>query len=361
MKKLLLNQETKIQQMRELAVHKKKLWKSPQLRNLFLELTLRCNENCIHCGSRCGEVRSGELTLQQYQNFLNKVKKDFGTEGLMLCITGGEPLLRRDFFEITGYANQLGFHWGMTSNAVLIDETVAEKLAKCGMRTISVSIDGMRETHDRFRRTPGGYDAAMRGLNELIAHGGFGHIQVTTVIHRGNIGELEQLFQVLDGMDIDSWRVINLEPIGRAKDYPELLLQKQDYINLFTFIKEKREQGLPVLYGCSHYLGLEYERELRDWYFLCNAGIYTAGIMANGDIGACLDIERKQELIYGNILKDDFKEIWEHGFAEYRRNLYEDSEMCRDCREREFCGGGSFHSWDFEQKRQKVCFKGTLF
>lgn len=347
--------------MRELAAYKKKLWKSPQLRNLFLELTLRCNENCIHCGSRCGEVRSNELTLQQYQNFLDKVKKDFGTEDLMLCITGGEPLLRRDFFEIMGYANQLGFHWGMTTNAVLIDETVAEKLAKCGMRTISVSIDGMRETHDMFRRTPGGYDAAMRGLNALIANGGFEHIQVTTVIHRSNIGELEQLFHVLDEMDIDSWRVINLEPIGRAKDFPELMLHKQDYINLFTFIKKKREQGIPILYGCSHYLGPEYERELRDWYFLCNAGIYTAGIMANGDIGACLDIERRPELIYGNILKDDFKEIWEHGFGEYRRNLCEDSEMCGNCREREFCGGGAFHSWDFEQKRQNVCFKGTLF
>ncbi|MCM1468634.1 MAG: radical SAM protein [Alistipes sp.] len=353
--------EIKKEQMKELAAYKRTLWKSPRLRNLFLELTLRCNENCIHCGSRCGEVESGELTLEQYQNFLEQVKKDFGTEEIMLCVTGGEPLLRRDFFEIMSYADRLGFHWGMTSNGVLIDEAVAERLKKCGMQTISVSIDGLRKTHDTFRRTPGGYDAAMRGLNALIAQGGFQHIQVTTVVHQNNIGELEQLFQVLDGMDIASWRIMNLEPIGRAQDFPELFLHKQDYIHLFHFIQEKRKQGIPVLYGCSHYLGPEYERELRDWYFLCNAGIYTAGIMANGDIGACLDIERKPELIYGNILKDDFKEIWEHGFGEYRRNRCEDNETCQKCPEQEFCGGGSFHSWDFKEKKQKVCFKGTLF
>lgn len=347
--------------MEELARYKEKLWKNPQLRNLFLELTLRCNENCIHCGSRCGEVKSDELTLEQYKNFLDKLKKDFGTKGFMLCITGGEPLLRRDFFDIMNYANELGYCWGMTTNATLIDDNVAERLRKCGMSTVSVSIDGLPKKHDWFRRSSGAYEAAMRGLNALINNGGFKHVQVTTVVHKQNIKELEQLYHMLEAVDIDSWRIFNLEPIGRAEDFPELMLQKQDYIELFTFIKEKRKQGVPILYGCSHYLGMEYEREVRDWYFLCNAGIYTAGIMANGDIGACLDIERRPELIYGNILKDDFKEVWENGFGEYRRNLYEDNEACKKCLEWEFCGGGAFHSWDFEQKKQKICFKGTLF
>lgn len=357
----MLNHDIKKEHMRELATYKKSLWEKPQLRNLFLELTLRCNENCVHCGSRCGEVKSDELTLEQYKNFLDKVKVDFGTEGMMLCVTGGEPLLRRDFFEIMDYANRLGFHWGMTSNGTLIDDEVAEKLRKTGMRTISISIDGLEGTHDLFRRTPGGYKAAMRGLNALINNGGFKHVQVTTVVHRKNIGELKELYRVFEDMDIDSWRILNLEPIGRAQEFSELLLQKQDYIDMFHFIKEKRSQDIPIQYGCTHYLGLDYEREVRDWYFLCNAGIYTAGIMANGDIGACLDIERRPELIYGNILKDDFTKVWQQGFGAYRRNLYEDNEGCKNCKEREFCGGGAFHSWDFDEKRQKMCFKGILF
>ena len=358
---MLLTKETKTAHMTELAAYKRKLWRQPKLRNLFLELTMNCNERCLHCGSRCGEVESTELSVEVYKRFLDKIKADFGTKELQLCITGGEPLLRPEFFEIMGYAHELGFHWGMTSNGTLIDKEVAKRLQECGMGTISVSIDGLPETHDWFRRTSGGYEVAMRGVDALLANGSFQHVQITTVVHKKNIGELEELYRRFEDVDIDSWRVINLEPIGRAEDMPELLLAKQDYVTLFDFIREKRSEGAPVQYGCCHYLGTEYEREVRDWYFLCNAGIYTAAVMANGDIGACLDIERRPELIFGNILKDDFSEVWKNGFGVYRRNLYEDNAACKACAEREFCGGGSFHSWDFEKKRQKMCFKGTLF
>lgn len=95
-------------------------------------------------------------------------------------------------------------------------------------------------------------------------------------------------------IDIDSWRIINIEPMGRALEYPELILTKDDYIMLFEFIRNKRIAGEPVTYGCSHYLGMEYEREIRDWYYLCTAGLYTASITANGDIIACLDIDADQ-------------------------------------------------------------------
>lgn len=106
--------------MTKLAEYREGLKTKPQLRNLFLELTLRCNERCLHCGSSCGDVPSEELTVPQYEKFLKEVKEDLGTDKKMLCITGGEPLLRKDFFDIMGIANQLGFRWGMTSNATLM-------------------------------------------------------------------------------------------------------------------------------------------------------------------------------------------------------------------------------------------------
>ncbi|MGN1423473.1 MAG: radical SAM protein [Oscillospiraceae bacterium] len=351
----------KYEHMAQLAEYKKKLWQQPELRNLFLELTLRCNESCIHCGSKCGNVKSEEMPAEVYFRFLDKIKADFGGRLPMLCITGGEPLLRRELFDIMGYAGKLGFTWGMTSNGTLIDDDVAEKLYKCGMKTISVSIDGLRETHDTFRNTKGGYDAAMKGINALINHGGFSHVQITTVIHKQNIDQLDELYDIMCGIDIDSWRVINIEPIGRAKEHPQLLLDAADYRRMLDFIREKRGMGMPVVYGCSHYLGAEYEREVRDWYFLCNAGIYTASVMANGDIGACLDIERRRETIEGNILRDDFTEIWKNGFRYFRAPLDSRSRTCSDCSSRLYCGGGAFHSWDFDGCEQRVCFKNVLF
>ena len=223
------------------------------------------------------------------------------------------------------------------------------------MGTVSISIDGLRETHDRFRQTPGGYDRAMKGIEALLSEGGFHEIQVTTVVTHDSIGELDALYEVFDKIDIDSWRVIGIEPIGRALDHPELLLTVQDQRDLLDFIRDKRRSGAAVTYGCSHYLGVEYECEVRDWYFLCNAGIYTASVMVNGDIGGCLDIERRPETIFGNIFTDDFTEVWKNRFGTFRRDPGSGCSECTECASYRFCGGGARHSWDWDQNRQRVC------
>lgn len=237
--------DVKIQHMRRLAEYRRSIIGAPPLRNLFLELTLRCNERCLHCGSRCGEHdRVPELSLEQYRQILDDVKRDFGAEQLELDITGGEPLLRRDFFDIMGYAHSLGFRWGMTSNATLIDDGVARRLRECGMKTISVSIDGLEATHDALRGMKGAYAGAMRGIQALIRQGGFQAVQVTTVVNHRNFGELSALFDIFRDMDIDSWRVINIEPIGRALDTPDLMLTDDEYRAMFDFIREKRWRAI---------------------------------------------------------------------------------------------------------------------
>ena len=357
----MLNVDIKNAHMKQLAEYREELKKKPVLKDLFLELTTRCNERCLHCGSYCGEIQNNELTLEQYMTFLDQIKADFNINDFMLCITGGEPLLRKDFFCIMDYANRLGFKWGMTSNGILITPEVAEKLATVGMQTISISIDGLEETHDAFRQTPGGYKKAMQGIQNLINVGKFKHIQVTTVVTHQNIGELDQLFDIFDKIDIDSWRVINIEPMGRAKQHPELLLTKEDYKYLMEFIRTKRINGEPVEYGCSHYLGTEYEREIRDWYFLCGAGVYVASITTNGDIISCLDIERRPEFVQGNILTDNFKDVWFNKFKEFRIDLSDLNETCKNCSECDKCHGDSFHSWNFDENKPNLCFKDILF
>ncbi len=347
--------------LRQLEDYRRSLMTKPDLRNLFLELTLRCNEHCLHCGSWCGDVKSEELSVEQYRTFLEQLKEDMTVDGKMLCITGGEPLLRKEFFEIMEIADKLGFKWGMTSNATLINDEVARDLRRVGMGTISVSIDGLEETHDAFRQTPGGYKKAMNGIESLLKIGGFQAVQVTTVVTHQNIGQLDELFKIFNEMDIDSWRVINMEPMGRAKNHPELILTPEDYQTLFEFIRNKRIAGEPVTYGCSHYLGLEYEREVRDWYFLCTAGLYTASITASGDIIACLDIERRPEFVQGNILTDRFSDVWKNKFQIFRRDLAEENEKCAKCDQKNFCHGGSYHSWDFDKNEPQLCFKDILF
>ena len=351
--------DIKTNHMELLHEYRQELRKQPKLKFLFLELTLGCNERCLHCGSYCGEKTSSQLSPEHYFALLDKVKQDF-KELPMLCITGGEPLLRKDFFEILSYAKKSGYRWGMTSNATLITNDIARSLKEAGMGTISVSIDGLEQTHDDFRRTKGGFRKAIEGIKNLLEYD-FHSVQVTTVVTKKNISELDALFDLMEELDVNSWRVINIEPIGRALRLDGYTLEADDYRRMFNFICDKRKEGYPVMYGCSHYLGLDYEREVRDWYFLCNAGVYTASIMANGDIGACLDIERRPETIQGNILRDDFTKIWREGFDIFRRPLSDTNQKCRCCTSCAFCEGGAYHSWNYDENRPMVCFKDILF
>lgn len=352
--------EIKERNLDTLAEYRDKLRKKPELRQLFLELTLKCNENCFHCGSRCSAQMPHGLELEQYKSLLDEVKENFGTK-LMIALTGGEPLLYPKFFDLVEYIRSLGFPWGMTSNGTLITKDTARRLKECGMRTISVSIDGVRDTHNRYRKMERGYELAMRGIQNLIDLNSFDSIMVTTVVNHENISELDELFEIFNDMDINEWRLTGLEPIGRAMEAANMQLTPTDYRILMEFIRDKREQKLPVEYSCSHFLGLEYEADVRDWYFLCNAGVYVAGIMVNGAVGACLDIPRNERTVQGNIFQDNFTDIWKNCFEIFRTLLSERNSRCTHCPQSRWCEGGSYHSWDYEKDEPKVCFKDILF
>lgn len=354
-------ERVKREHMSMLADWREKKYVSPELRQMFLELTQRCNEHCIHCGSRCGKTEAtAELTVHQYYDFLSDIASNFDTGKMQVNITGGEPMIRKDFFDIMSIINDLGFRWGMTSNGTLITEKTLPGLIETGMKTISVSLDGLKESHDTFRQIPGLWDKTMRGIHLLVDAKAFSNVQITTVVHHKNVYELPKLLEILNQIDIDSWRIINMEPIGRAQEHPEMMMTPKDYRYMFDFIRMCRHSGLPVSYGCSHFLGVDYEREVRNWYFLCNAGIYVAGITYSGDICSCLDIERRPETIVGNILTDDFKTVWDTKFGFFRRDRSKDSEKCRSCPDKKFCAGDAMHSWDFDSNSPRLCMRNIL-
>ena len=303
------------------AEQRARLFEKPDLIYLFFELTRSCNSKCFHCGSSCEPGLGHGPDKEAFKAVLDDVKEHFDLKRVQLCITGGEPLLYPDFEELLGYAVDNGFHWGMTTNATLITKDVADMLARTKMGTVSVSIDGLRDTHDRQRGIAGGYDRAMQGIQNLI----------------------------------------DREPMGRALDYPDMLLTPDDQRYIFNFIRDKREKGIPVNYGCSHFLGLEYEREVRDWFFYCGAGTHTAAIRVNGDITACLDIEERPEFVQGNIYKDKFSDVWFNRFREFRKPLSSLCEDCQKCEWEKWCAGGSRHCFDYDNNKQRVCFKDILF
>ena len=336
--------------------------RKPELQQLFLEVTPRCNLSCIHCGSRCDEhAQTDEVSFDEYKALLERMREVFGTR-VFVVLTGGEPMLRQDIFDLGSYIRDLGFSWGMTTNATLISPSAAQRLVDAGLRTVSISVDGTARTHDAVRRKAGAYEAALAGIRNLAATKALKELQVTSVMNHQTMDTLDALFEIMVDLPIDSWRLANVEPIGSALAHPEILFQPDDYARLFSFIREKREQEWPVSYGCCHFLGLGYEGELRNWFWLCNAGIHVMSVMHNGDIGSCLDIPRNDATVFGNIRTHDIAEVWRDGFGIYRQQdgLASRNATCAACTQKRWCRGDSAHSWDFDAERPLACMLRDL-
>ena len=345
----------------QLAEYQKSLYNEPKLRYLFFELTDCCNLNCMHCGSKCTSSNRNYLDFELIERTLSSVRRGNDPSEIMICITGGEPLLHPDIYKTVYIARQMGFSVGITSNGTLIDKKRAEMLVKAGLNTITISLDGLGDTHDKFRCSQGAFEKAVNGIRFLKQAGI--EPQVLTVVHKNNISQLEDIYQFLQKEDICSWRLVNIDPIGRAATNNSLLLEGEDLKYLFDYIRAKRFDEncvMDVTTGCSHFLTYEFENEVRDYYFQCGAGTVVASIMANGDIGACLDIERNQKLIQGNVYRDDFMDVWQNKFRIFRRDRSDECEKCRDCKNKNVCLGDSAHTWDFDKDEPYYCVADML-
>ena len=138
---------------------------------------------------------------------------------------------------------------------------------------MSISIDGVGETHDNFRRIKGAYNNTINNIKKLQNDKFLKTFQITTVINKSNINQLEDLYKVMEDLEVDSWRIVNMDPIGRAMDNDNLSLDKNDYINLLDFIENKRKKSkFDVTYGCSHFLGMKRENTVRANCFFCFSG-----------------------------------------------------------------------------------------
>ena len=136
--------------------------------DLFWECTLTCNAKCKHCGSSAENKKyDGELSTEEIKNAFKQIANDMDSSKILINVTGGEPLVRKDLFEVMKYASkELGFHLGMTTNGMLLTDENILKLKKANMETISISIDGLRETHDRFRQVYGSYDVIINNIKK---------------------------------------------------------------------------------------------------------------------------------------------------------------------------------------------------
>ncbi len=136
------------------------------LRIIAWEITRTCNLSCVHCrAASVDKPYEGELTTREAFELLDQIAR---ISKPIIILTGGEPLLRSDVFDIASYGSSLGFRMTMAVNGTLLSPEIAKRIKESGIQRVSISLDGANaSTHDSFRQVDGAFDGAIEGINRL--------------------------------------------------------------------------------------------------------------------------------------------------------------------------------------------------
>jgi radical SAM enzyme (rSAM/lipoprotein system) len=323
-----------------------------ELQYLFWECTHRCNLKCIHCGSDCKQNSSiPDMPASDFLQITAKIKSEYDPKDIMIVITGGEPLMRTDI-ELCGteLAKQ-GYSWGMVTNGVLLSKQRLESLMNAGLRSVTVSLDGLEANHN-WMRNKKCYEDVIISIALLVEQNGL-VFDIVTCINQRNCSELNEIKELLISIGVKKWRLFTISPTGRAKDNPELVLTDHQFFDLMEFIKKTRQENqIAANYECEGFVG-KYEMAVRDGYYFCRAGINIASILLDGSISACPNIDIR--FSQGNIYKNSFLDIWNNQFKIMRQRDWMKTGICEHCEVFKWCNGNGMHLRDFDSKNALCC------
>jgi radical SAM enzyme (rSAM/lipoprotein system) len=295
---------------------------------------------------------SPDMPMEDFLKVLDSVATRVNPNKTMVVLTGGEPLMRKDLETCGEEIYKRGFPWGMVTNGFGMTPTRFNSLLNAGLRSITISLDGLNpETHDLFRGKNGSWEKAMAAI-ELVTQTQDLMYDLVTCVNKQNIDDLEAIRDLLISKGVKRWRLFTVFPKGRAKDNPILQLSAQDFIRLMEFIKQTRKEGIiSASYGCEGFLG-DYELEVRDSPFFCQAGIHIGSVLVDGSISACPSL--RADYIQGNIYTDDFCDVWDNRYQNMRDRSWTRTGKCAACKSYKYCEGNGLHLRD-EHTGELLC------
>ncbi len=330
------------------------------LRYLFLEVTQRCNLECLHCGSDCGKkAGDDELSLEEWVHLIRGLPVMFPGKGLMPVISGGEPLCHPQFHRISKALGQSGLRWGMVTNGYTLTAEELLHFQTDGLVSLTLSLDGLEGSHNWLRGKGDSYSRALASI-KLATASSLPLVDVVTVVNQRNIGELDQLRRVLAQNGVKRWRIFSTFPRGRAKSHPELLLPEAQSRQLLEWIAQARTRPeLPeVAFSCEAFLPAKVDAAVRDEPYFCRAGICIASVLSDGSISACPNIPRT--LVQGNVRTDDLGKVWRERFGPFIDRRWMRTGLCTTCRQWSRCQGNSMHLWDESAGCTARCYHRML-
>jgi len=299
-----------------------------------LALTFRCQNNCVHCYAG-GPHETSELTTEQWKEVIDRLHQ-IGV--FILTFTGGEPTLREDLPELLLYAQNKGMVAGLITNGrKLKDKTYVETLEKTGLDFVQVTLESHKpKIHDLMTATKGSWKETVAGIKNVIPT----RIYATTntTLSKYNASDFLETIDFLKELGVAAFGCNSLIYSGKAKEISEE----------FVLPLETLRELLPKIHDKANRLGLKFL-----WYTptqycrfdpvklglgvkSCTAAKISMCVAPNGDVYPCQSYFES----LGNILKDDWQEIWNHPLAVRIRKREYVEPKCKDCPLLQICGGG---------------------
>ena len=217
------------------------------------ETTRRCSLNCRHCRAAAQDIPyKNELTLDECKQFLDGML-EFSPPPIII-ITGGDPMMREDIYDIITYGNSIGLRMVIALCGQFLSSAIMQRLKACGVLKVSFSLDGSTaESHDHFRRVEGSFDAVLQGMAYARAIGM--PFQVNSTISKINVSELPGILDLTIQSGADSFHPFLLVPTGNAKELLDMELSAEDYEKTLFWIHEQSKiQNIMVKPTCApHY------------------------------------------------------------------------------------------------------------
>ena len=321
---------------------------SSDLRLVAWELTRKCNLNCVHC--RAGADRGpypGELDTEKCLEILAQIQE---VGNPIVILTGGEPLLREDIFDLAREGTRMGLRMVMATNGTLLTPEIIARMKTSGIQRLSISIDGATaKQHDAFRQAPGAYEGAMEGIGLLNRNDL--EFQINTTVSRHNVNELEKILNLSVELGAVAHHIFLLVPTGRAKEMVNQEIDALEYEKLLHWFYRMRDQvPLHLKATCAphYYRILRQEARKRgkkvsfETYGLdgvtrgCLGGTSFCFISNTGIVQPCGYLE----LSCGDLKTSSFQSVWEGSkIFNSLRDFSAYKGKCGRCGYIRFCGG----------------------
>ncbi len=315
------------------------------------EVTRRCNLKCIHCRS------SSETVVKEHPDFsieeAYRIIDDISSYAKpVVVLSGGEPLLRRDVFDIARYGTGKGLRMCLATNGILVTEKKCAQIKDSGIRIVSLSLDGSKSLiHDDFRKQAGAFKGTIRAA-ELFRNHGIEFI-INSSFTKRNQNEIKNVYKLAKELGATAWYMFMIVPTGRGEDIMEELIAKEDYEDILEwhYEMEKDEDDILVRPTCApHYYRIVLQKARSDGKKLkrrslkfstggakgCIAGQLICLIDVDGNVQPCSYFPKYA----GNIKEQSFKDIWENSeLFKDMRDFDSYKGRCGSCEFIKVCGG----------------------